>query len=77
MKIILETPTRVGLTTRMSNTAQAAVQNAIGFYAKSLGVSISEAVELYKNHESTKQCIQLLVLAQASPEKLKAMAATL
>jgi hypothetical protein len=61
----------------MSNTAQAAVKNAIEFYANSLGVSFSEAVELYKNHESTQQCIQLLVLAQANPEKLKAMATTL
>jgi hypothetical protein len=61
----------------MSNTAQAAVKNAIEFYANSLGVSVPEAVELYKNHESTQQCIQLLVLAQANPERLKAMAATL
>jgi hypothetical protein len=59
----------------MSNTAQAAVKNAIEFYANSLGVSVTEAVKLYKNHESTQQCIQLLVLAQANPEKLRAMAA--
>ena len=61
----------------MSNTAQAAVKNAIELYANSLGVSVTEAAELYKNHESTQQCIQLLVIAQANPEKLKAMAATL
>jgi hypothetical protein len=61
----------------MSNNAQAAVKNAIEFYASSLGVSVAEAVELYKNHESTQQCIQLLVLAQADKKGLKKMAATL
>ena len=61
----------------MSNTAQAAVKNAIEFYANSLRVSFSEAVKLYKNHKSTQQCIQLLVLAQANPEKLRAMASKL
>jgi hypothetical protein len=58
----------------MSNTAQAAVKNAIELYASTLGVSFEEAVELYKAHESTRECIQLLVLAQANPEKLRAMA---
>lgn len=59
----------------MSNTAQAAVKFAIEFYAKSLGVTVAEAIELYKNHESTQQCIHLLVLAQANKEGLKRMAA--
>lgn len=61
----------------MSNNAQAAVKRAIEFYANSLGVTVAEAIELYKNHESTKQCIQLLVLAQADKEGLKKMAASM
>lgn len=42
-----------------------AVKNAIKFYADSLGITIAEAIELYRKHESTQEAIQLLVIAQA------------
>ena len=61
----------------MSSNAPAAIEFAIEFYANSLGVTVAEAVELYKNHESTQQCIQLLVLAQADKEGLRKMAASM
>ena len=64
---------------RVSNTNAFAdaVKNAIEFYAKSLGVSVIEVVELCKNHESTKQCIHLLTLAQSDSKKLQTISATL
>ena len=55
----------------------AAVNNAIDFYANSLGVTKQEAINLYKKSESTRECIALLVLAQADPAKLKAMVSIL
>jgi hypothetical protein len=59
----------------MSNTnPQDAVKAAITIYAKSLGVSFSEAVELFKTSQSSRECIGLLVLAQADPVKLRKMA---
>lgn len=49
-----------------------AVRNAIKSYASSLGVTEQEAIELYKENQSTRDCIALLVAAQANPEKLSA-----
>jgi len=54
-----------------------AVSNAVQAYASSLGISISEAITLFKKHQSTRDCIALLVLAQANPEKLVEIAKTL
>jgi hypothetical protein len=61
--------------TENQRKVQAAVKRALEFYASTLGVSFEEAVELYKAEESTQQCIHLLVIAQADPEKLRLMAA--
>lgn len=56
---------------------QQAVQNAVSIYAESLGVTYQEAVALYFESQSTRESVQLLVLAQADPDKLKALAASL
>jgi hypothetical protein len=54
-----------------------AVRNAIETYAASLGVTFTEAVNLFKTEKSTQECIHLLVLAQADKEGLRKLAATL
>ena len=62
----------------MTNTnAQTAVKTALSTYAKSLGVSFAEAIELFKNNQSTRECIALLVLAQADATGLNKIAATM
>ena len=62
----------------MTNTnAQNAVKAALSTYANSLGVSFAEAIELFKNNQSTRDCIALLVLAQAEVTGLKKIAATM
>jgi len=48
-----------------------AVQNALESYAAMLGVTVAEAIELYKKHASTREAIGMLVLAQANPNKLR------
>ena len=58
-----------------TNPAQAAVKTAITAYAASLGVSFAEAVNLFKTDKSTRECIALLVLAQANKEGLAKLAA--
>jgi hypothetical protein len=57
----------------MKANFEAAVLNALTAYADSLGVTVQRAGELYRESESTRECIALLVLAQADPVKLKAM----
>lgn len=54
-----------------------AIHNAIEIYAESAQITKQEAVESYRNSASTRDCIMLLVLAQADKSKLKALAATL
>ena len=62
----------------MTNTnAQIAVKAALSIYAKSLGVSFTEVIELFKNNQSTRECIALLVLAQADTTGIKKIAATM
>lgn len=58
----------------MKANFEAAVRNALNAYADMLGCSFAEAVEYYRESESTRDCIAMLVLAQADPEKLRAMA---
>jgi hypothetical protein len=58
----------------MKANFEAAVLNALTAYADSLGVTVQRAGELYRESESTRECIALLVLAQADPVKLQAMA---
>ena len=52
-----------------------AVKTAIKTYAESAGVSVAETVARYRKHESTRESIALLVLVQANPQKLAALAA--
>jgi len=59
----------------MKANFQLAIENALTIYAESLGCTLKQAAEYYRDSESTRECIQLLVLAQADPEKLKAIAA--
>jgi hypothetical protein len=61
----------------MRSNFKAAVLNALTVYAESLGVTVERAGELYMENESTRECIALLVLAQADPVKLQALAKTL
>ena len=61
----------------MKANFQAAVLNALTAYAHSLGVTVQRAGELYRESESTRECIALLVLAQADPVKLETLAKTL
>jgi hypothetical protein len=56
---------------------QIAVQNALEIYAQSAECSVEEAAERFQQHESTRECIMLLVLAQADTAKLKALASSL
>jgi hypothetical protein len=58
----------------MKANFQAAVLNALTVYAETLGVTVQRAGELYRENESTRECIALLVLAQADPIKLQALA---
>lgn len=58
----------------MKANFESAVRNALKAYAESLGCSLAQAVEYYRENKSTRECIALLVLAQADPEKLRAMA---
>ena len=60
-----------------NQNAQAAVKNAISFYAESLGVSFEAAVDLYKTKASTRECIDLMVLLQADKAGLRKLAAKL
>lgn len=62
-------------TNTMKANFQIAIENALTVYAESLGCTIKQAAEYYRDSESTRKCIQLLVLAQADPKKLKAIAA--
>ena len=55
----------------MKANFQIAIENALAMYAESLGCTIKQAAEYYRDSESTRKCIQLLVLAQADPKKLK------
>jgi hypothetical protein len=57
----------------MKSNFETAVLNALTVYAASLGVTVQHAGELYRENESTRECIALLVLAQADPVKLQAM----
>lgn len=57
------------------NHFESAVKTAIETYAQSAEVSVAEAVSLYRRHESTRESVALLVLAQANPQKLAALAA--
>ena len=52
----------------MKNNFESAVLNALDLYADTLGVDRNEAIRLYKQHESTRECIALLVIAQSSPQ---------
>ena len=54
---------------------QFAINTAIEIYAESAEISKDEAVKLYRSSESTRDCIMLLVLAQADKAKLKELAA--
>ena len=56
---------------------QSAVKNAIETYASLLGITTTEAAERYRNFESAREVISLLVLSQADPDKLREMAPTL
>ena len=60
-----------------STNAMNAVRNALETYAASLGVTFTEAVNLFKTEESTRECIHLLVLAQANKDGLRKMASAL
>ena len=60
-----------------TTNAQTAVKAALSIYAESLGVSFAEAIELFKSNQSTRECIELLVLVQADAKGLKKMVATL
>ena len=51
-----------------------AVRRALVAYATSLECTFEGAVALFRDHESTRECIALLVLAQADPQGLAAMA---
>lgn len=57
----------------MKANFEAAVRNALTVYAETLGVTVQRAGELYRESESTRECIALLVLAQADPVKLKTL----
>lgn len=61
--------------TNMKANFQIAIENALTVYAESLGCTLKQAAEYYRDSESTRKCIQLLVLAQADLEKLKAITA--
>lgn len=61
----------------MKANFEAAVRNALTVYAETLGVTVQRAGELYRESESTRECIALLVLAQADPVKLETLAKTL
>lgn len=54
-----------------------AVHNALDAYATSAHISKAEAAKSFRTSESTRECIMLLVLAQADRSKLKALASKL
>ena len=54
--------------------ANKAVKLALTGYAKSAGITIAEAVASFKAHASTRECIALLVLAQADVAGLRKIA---
>jgi hypothetical protein len=54
--------------------ANEAVKLALTGYAKSAGITIAEAVASFKAHASTRECIALLVLAQADVAGLRKIA---
>jgi hypothetical protein len=60
-----------------SNNAMNAVRNALEIYAASLGVTFTEAVSLFKTDQSARECIELLVLAQADKQGLRNMGSAL
>ena len=66
--------TRAMISGMNSTNAMNAVRNAIEIYATSLGVTFAEAVTLFKTDQSSRECIQLLVLAQADKKGLRKMA---
>lgn len=53
-----------------------AINNALEIYAESAQITKQEAADSFRNSESTRDCIMLLVLAQADKAKLKKLAAT-
>lgn len=61
----------------MNKAFETALNAAFEIYASTLGVSKDEAIGLYKSSETTRDCIMLLVLAQADKSKLRQLAASL
>jgi hypothetical protein len=62
---------------KTTSNFESAVLSALTCYAETLGVTVQRAGELYRESESTQECIALLVLAQADPVKLQNLAKTL
>lgn len=54
-----------------------AVKTALEIYSASAGVSMQETVKRYREQDSTKECIMMLVLAQADPKMLREIGSTL
>ena len=47
------------------NTFQVAVQNALSIYCKTSGCTMQEAGARFADNEETRECIYMLVVAQA------------